>query len=80
LPDKRHAVGVGADEPIFGTANGMFRDHRTVTRWLVEARERHGVAEWMIFHAWRKTTGDGVGRGWCNGANDRRPAGPLEVR
>ena len=32
-----------------------FRDPRTVTRWLVEARERHGFEEWMTFHAWRNT-------------------------
>jgi integrase len=25
------------------------------TRWLVEARERHGFEEWMTFHAWRNT-------------------------
>jgi integrase len=56
LLEKRRAVGVGADEPVFGTVNGTFRDPRTVTRWLVEARERHGFAEWMTFHAWRKTT------------------------
>ena len=56
LLDKRRAVGVGADEPVFGTVNGTFRDPRTVTRWLVEARERHGFEEWMTFHAWRKTT------------------------
>jgi integrase len=56
LLDKRRAVGVGADEPVFGTLNGTFRDPRTVTQRLVEARERHGFAEWMTFHAWRKTT------------------------
>jgi integrase len=56
LLDKRRAVGVGADEPVFGTVDGTFRDPRTVTRWLVEARERHGFEEWMTFHAWRKTT------------------------
>jgi hypothetical protein len=27
-----------------------------MTRWLVDARERHGFEEWMTFHAWRKTT------------------------
>ena len=36
--------------------NATFRDPRTVTRWLVEARRRHGFEEWMTFHAWRKTT------------------------
>src|SRR4029450_6762483 len=56
LLDKRCAVGVGADEPVFGTADGTFRDPRTVTRWLVAARKRHGFGEWMTFHAWRKTT------------------------
>lgn len=61
LLDKRRAVGVGADEPVFGTVNGTFRDPQTVTRWLVEARERHGFEEWMTFHAWRKTTATGIG-------------------
>jgi integrase len=56
LLGKRRAVGVGADEPVFGALNGTFRDPRTVTQRLVEARERHGFAEWMTFHAWRKTT------------------------
>jgi integrase len=56
LLDKRRAVGVSADEPIFGTVDGTFRDPRTVTRWLVAARKRHGFEEWMTFHAWRKTT------------------------
>jgi integrase len=56
LLDKRRAVGVSADEPIFGTVDGTFRDPRTVTRWLVEARKRHCFEEWMTFHAWRKTT------------------------
>jgi integrase len=55
LLDKRRAVGVSVDEPVFGTVDGTFRDPR-VTRWLVEARERHGFEEWMTFHAWRKTT------------------------
>jgi hypothetical protein len=44
LLDKR-VVGVGADEPVFGTVDGTFRDPRTVTRWLVEARERHSFEE-----------------------------------
>jgi Phage integrase family len=56
LLDKRRAVGVSADEPILGTVDGTFRDPRTVTRWLVAARKRHGFEEWMTFHAWRKTT------------------------
>ena len=56
LLDKRRAVGVSGDEPVFGTVDGTFRDPRTVTRWLVEARTRHGFEEWMTFHAWRKTT------------------------
>ncbi len=54
LLDKPRAVGVSADEPIFGTVDGTFRDPRTVTRWLVAARKRHGFEEWMTFHAWRK--------------------------
>ena len=45
LLDKRCVVGVGADEPVFGTVDGTFRDPRTVTRWLVEARERHSFEE-----------------------------------
>ena len=36
--------------------DGTFRDPRTVTRWLVEARERHSFEAWMTFHACRKTT------------------------
>jgi integrase len=56
LLDKRRAVGVSADEPLFGTVDGRVRDPRTVTRWLVAARKRHGFEEWMTFHAWRKTT------------------------
>jgi len=56
LLDKRRAVGVGADERVFGTADRTFRDPRTVTRWLVEARKRHGFEDWMTFHVWRKTT------------------------
>jgi hypothetical protein len=28
LLDKRRAVGVGADEPVFGTVDGTFRDPR----------------------------------------------------
>lgn len=56
LLQKREALGVGPDEPIFGTLDGTFRDPRTVTRWLQEARERHGFAPWVTFHAWRKTT------------------------
>jgi integrase len=56
LLDKRRAVRVGADEPVFGTVDGAFRDPRTVTRWLVQTRKRHGFEEWMTFHAWRKTT------------------------
>jgi integrase len=27
-----------------------------VTRWLAQARERHGFDSWVTFHAWRKTT------------------------
>ena len=30
----RAAVGVGPDEPIFGSVDGTFRDSRNVTRWL----------------------------------------------
>jgi integrase len=56
LLDKRGAVGVSADEPIFCTVDATFRDPRTVTRWLVAARKRHGFEEWMTLHAWRKTT------------------------
>jgi integrase len=86
LLDKRRAVGVGVDESVFGTVDGTFRDPRTVTRWLVAARKRHGFEEWMTFHAWRKTTATvldeagataRIGRGWRNGAHDRGPAGPL---
>lgn len=54
LLEERRAVGVGADEPVFGPVDGTFRDPRTVTQWLVEARERHGFEEWLTFHAWRK--------------------------
>ena len=60
----RHEVGVGEDEPIFGSVDGTFRDTRNVTRWLRQARERHGFDSWMTFHAWRKTTAtvlDGAG-------------------
>lgn len=53
---KRCAVGVGPDEPVFGTIDATFRDPRTVSRWLQEARERHGFDAWVTFHAWRKTT------------------------
>lgn len=56
LLDKRRAVGIGADEPVFGTVDGTFRDPRTVSWWLVQARERHGFEEWITFHAWRRTT------------------------
>lgn len=53
---KRQAIGVGPDEPVFGSVDGTFRDPRNVTRWLVNARVRHGFEGWMTFHAWRKTT------------------------
>jgi integrase len=52
----REAVGVGPEEPIFGSMDGTFRDPRNVTRWLAQARERHGFESWATFHAWRKTT------------------------
>ena len=58
---ERDAVSDAAVAAIFGTVDGTFRDPRTVTRWLVEARERHGFAEWMTFHAWRKTTATVLG-------------------
>jgi integrase len=60
----RAAVGVGPDEPVFGSVDGTFRDPRNVTRWLAQARERHGFGSWVTFHAWRKTTAtvlDGAG-------------------
>ena len=56
LLDKRQAVGVGPDEPVFGPVDGTFRDPRNVSRWLRMARERHGFEDWVTFHAWRKTT------------------------
>lgn len=61
---KRQAVGVGDDEPVFGSVDGTFRDPRNVTRWMAQARERHGFDSWVTFHAWRKTTAtvlDGAG-------------------
>jgi integrase len=53
---KRQAVGVGEKEPIFGSVDGTFRDPRNVTRWMAQARQRHGFDSWVTFHAWRKTT------------------------
>ena len=26
------------------------------TRWMAQARQRHGFDSWVTFHAWRKTT------------------------
>lgn len=54
--EKRRAVGVGPDEPVFGTVDGTLRDPRNVSRWLERARKRHGFEDWATFHAWRKTT------------------------
>jgi hypothetical protein len=88
LLDKRRAVGVSADEPIFGTVDGTFRDPRTVTRWLVEARKRQCFEEWMTFHAWRKTTATLIrwpqakvwGNLWVQGRTRRREAPFALVR
>ncbi|WP_286958648.1 site-specific integrase [Arsenicicoccus sp. UBA7492] len=52
---ERAAVGVGPDEPVFGTIDGTFRDPRNVTRWFAAARREAGL-EWMTSHSWRKTT------------------------
>lgn len=52
---ERAAVGVGPDEPVFGTIDGTFRDPRNVSRWMAQARKAAGL-EWMTSHSWRKTT------------------------
>ena len=52
---RRAAVGVGLDEPVFGTVDGGFREPRTVSRWLFQVREASGM-EWVTTHTWRKTT------------------------
>ena len=48
-------VGVGPEEPVFGTVDGGFREPRTVSRWLYEVRLDSDL-EWVTSHAWRKTT------------------------
>lgn len=48
-------IGVGPDEPVFGTIDGGFREPRTVSRWLHEVRADSDL-EWVTSHAWRKTT------------------------
>lgn len=52
---RRAEVGVGPDEPVFGTIDGGFREPRTVSRWLHEVRADSDL-EWVTSHAWRKTT------------------------
>ncbi len=52
---ERASVGVGPDEPVFGSINGTFRDPRNVSRWMAQARQDAGL-EWMTSHSWRKTT------------------------
>lgn len=52
---RRAAVGVGPDEPVFGTVDGGFREPRTVSRWLHAVRADSDL-EWVTSHAWRKTT------------------------
>lgn len=52
---RRAEVGVGPDEPVFGTVDGGFREPRTVSRWLYEVRSDSDL-EWVTSHAWRKTT------------------------
>ena len=70
LLDKRRAVGVGADEPVFGTADGTFRDPRTdpVAGRGSRAARLRGVDDLPRL---AEDEGDGVGRGWCNGTHDR---------
>jgi integrase len=52
---RRAAIGVGPEEPVFGTVDGGFREPRTVSRWLFQVREANGM-EWVTTHTWRKTT------------------------
>jgi integrase len=52
---RRAALGVGPEEPVFGTIDGGFREPRTVSRWLFQVREANGM-EWVTTHTWRKTT------------------------
>ena len=52
---RREALGVGTDEPVFGSERGTFRDPRNVSRWLAEARTKAGF-DWVTSHVWRKTT------------------------
>lgn len=52
---RRASVGVGPEEPVFGTIDGGFREPRTVSRWLFQVREASGM-EWVTTHTWRKTT------------------------
>jgi integrase len=43
-----------ADEPVFATVDGRFRDPRNVSRQLADARDRLGFG-WVTSHTWRKT-------------------------
>ncbi|WP_162253930.1 site-specific integrase [Phycicoccus sp. Soil748] len=52
---RRAAIGVGPEEPVFGTVDGGFREPRTVSRWLFQIREASGM-DWVTTHTWRKTT------------------------
>src|SRR6476469_6547605 len=52
---RRAALGVGPEEPVFGTVDGGFREPRTVSRWLFQIREASAM-EWVTTHTWRKTT------------------------
>jgi integrase len=71
LLDKRRGVGVSADEPVFGTVDGTFRDPRTVTRWLVEGSRAGRLRGVDDLPRMAENDGDGAGRGWCNGTHDR---------
>ena len=52
--ERRVALGVGQDEPVFATLDGGFRDPRNMSRNLAAARDRLGFA-WVTAHSWRKT-------------------------
>jgi integrase len=52
---RRTLVGVGPDEPVFGTVDGTFRDPRNASRAMADARKRLGFG-WVTAHSWRKTT------------------------
>ncbi len=52
---RRAAIGVGPDEPVFGTVDSGFREPRTVGRWLFQVREANGTG-WVTTHTWRRTT------------------------